>query len=90
MPVYAEPFCPGLSSQHRGRPQRHFTQLRIAEARKHLAQEHLPLFDIALICGFGDQRHITRVFQQLAGTSPSAWRRSQGAMQAGSGGLSPA
>ncbi|MGQ4827916.1 helix-turn-helix domain-containing protein [Enterococcus faecalis] len=38
----------------------------------------MPLSDIALMCGFGDQSHFTRVFRQIAGTSPGAWRRSQG------------
>jgi len=58
-------------------PQRYLMQLRITEAKKHLAQGHLPLSDIALMCGFDDQSHFTRVFRQLAGTSPGAWRRSQ-------------
>ena len=59
-------------------PQRYLMQLRIAEAKKHLSQQHLPLSDIALMCGFGDQSHFTRVFRQLTGTSPGAWRRSRG------------
>lgn len=71
-------------------PQRYLMQLRIDEAKKHLAQQHLPLSDIALMCGFGDQSHFTRVFRQLAGTSPGAWRRGHGDMQAGSGTLAPA
>lgn len=56
-------------------PQRYLTQLRIAEAKKHLAAQHSSLSDIALICGFGDQSHFTRVFRQITGTSPGAWRR---------------
>jgi AraC family transcriptional regulator len=71
-------------------PQRYLMQLRIAEAKKHLSQQHLPLSDIALMCGFGDQSHFTRVFRQLAETSPGAWRRSQGDRQAGPDKLSPA
>jgi len=68
-------------------PQRYLMQLRIAEAKKHLSQQHLPLSDIALMCGFGDQSHFTRVFRQITGTSPGAWRRSQGeqATAAGAG-----
>lgn len=70
-------------------PQRYLMQLRIAEAKKHLAQGHLPLSDIALMCGFGDQSHFTRVFRQFAGTSPGAWRRGRGDMQTGSDKLPP-
>lgn len=56
-------------------PQRYLLQLRVSEAKKHLVQQHLPLSDIALMCGFGDQSHFTRVFRQLAGRTPGAWRR---------------
>lgn len=56
-------------------PQRYLMQLRITEAKRHLSQQHLPLSDIALMCGFGDQSHFTRVFRQLTGATPGAWRR---------------
>lgn len=56
-------------------PHRHLTGLRVEEAKALLAQPHLPLADIALICGFGDQSHFTRVFGQVAGVSPGVWRR---------------
>lgn len=56
-------------------PHRCLTGLRIEEAKALLAQPHLPLADIALICGFGDQSHFTRVFGQIVGVSPGAWRR---------------
>jgi AraC family transcriptional regulator len=56
-------------------PQRYLMQLRVSEAKKHLVQQHLPLSDIALMCGFGDQSHFTRVFRQLTGATPGAWRR---------------
>jgi AraC family transcriptional regulator len=35
----------------------------------------LPLADIALICGFGDQSYFTRIFTRSVGASPGAWRR---------------
>ena len=35
--------------------------------------------DIALLCGFADQAHMTRVFTSVVGTSPGAWRREHGA-----------
>ncbi|WP_461317953.1 helix-turn-helix domain-containing protein [Bradyrhizobium diazoefficiens] len=37
----------------------------------------LPLADIALICGFGDQSYFTRVFSRNVGASPGAWRRAR-------------
>lgn len=56
-------------------PYRYLTTLRVEEAKKLLSQQHVPLSDVALMCGFGDQSHFTRVFRQLAGASPGAWRR---------------
>lgn len=56
-------------------PQRHLMQLRVEEAKRHIAQSGLPLSDVALVCGFGDQSHLTRVFRHLVGVTPGAWRR---------------
>jgi transcriptional regulator GlxA family with amidase domain len=57
-------------------PHRYLMQLRVDEAKR-LLQSRLPLADIALICGFGDQSHFTRVFGQVTGGSPGAWRRAK-------------
>ncbi|WP_457831280.1 helix-turn-helix transcriptional regulator, partial [Staphylococcus aureus] len=51
-------------------PHGYLMQLRLEEAKKLLLQPHLPLVDIALICGFGDQSHFTRVFGRLTGATP--------------------
>ncbi|KQT52636.1 hypothetical protein ASG54_11780 [Aureimonas sp. Leaf460] len=56
-------------------PHEQLTRLRIEEAKTHLLGSALPLADIALICGFGDQSYFTRVFTRTVGTSPGAWRR---------------
>jgi AraC family transcriptional regulator len=56
-------------------PQRYLMHLRVAEAKNLLSGQHLSLSDIALTCGFGDQSHFTRIFRQLVGDSPGAWRR---------------
>jgi AraC family transcriptional regulator len=58
-------------------PHRYLMQLRVDEAKRLLLQPHLPLADIGLICGFGDQSHFTRVFGQVTGVSPGAWRRAK-------------
>jgi len=36
---------------------------------------YLELADIALLCGFTDQSHFTRVFSRSEGYSPGRWRR---------------
>jgi AraC-like DNA-binding protein len=48
---------------------------RIEQARELLCSSELPLAEIALICGFADQSHFTRVFSRLVGASPGQWRR---------------
>jgi AraC-like DNA-binding protein len=57
-------------------PLHYLTHIRVREAKSLLASSTLPLADIALICGFGDQSYFTRVFSRSVGTSPGAWRRS--------------
>ena len=57
-------------------PHRYLMKLRIEEAKRLLSQRHVPLSDLALICGFCDQSHFTRAFRQMTGSSPGAWRRS--------------
>lgn len=49
---------------------------RVAQARDLLRNSGLPLAEVALICGFADQSHFTRVFARMVGASPGNWRRS--------------
>ncbi|WP_245466972.1 helix-turn-helix domain-containing protein [Bradyrhizobium elkanii] len=58
-------------------PHEFLSQLRIDEAKRLMLTTKLPLADIALICGFGDQSYFTRVFSRNVGTSPGAWRRAR-------------
>ncbi|HTI00299.1 MAG TPA: AraC family transcriptional regulator [Acidisoma sp.] len=58
-------------------PYRWLSGLRIEEAKRLLRQNELPLSEIALACGFGDQAHFTRVFSRDVGVAPGAWQRSQ-------------
>lgn len=58
------------------RPHQYLTHIRVQEAKALLSSSPLPLADIALICGFGDQSYFTRVFTRSVGASPGAWRRS--------------
>jgi AraC family transcriptional regulator len=57
-------------------PHQYLTHVRVQEAKTLLLSSTLPLTDIALICGFGDQSYFTRVFTRWVGASPGAWRRS--------------
>ncbi len=58
-------------------PHEFLSQLRIDEAKRLMLSTKLPLADIALICGFGDQSYFTRVFSRGVGKSPGAWRRAR-------------
>lgn len=57
------------------RPHRWLVEQRVEHAKRLLVTSALPLAEIAAICGFADQSHFTRVFSQLVGSGPSAWRR---------------
>lgn len=74
----------GLSQSQLGRafkastgltPHRWQIEARIARARQLLLESDLPLVEIALATGFAEQSHFSRVFRQVVGTAPSAWRR---------------
>jgi AraC family transcriptional regulator len=49
--------------------------LRVEVAQKLLEDSHVPLAEVAGMCGFADQSHFSRVFGRLLGKSPGAWRR---------------
>ncbi len=57
-------------------PHKWLMERRVEVAKEKLRDGRLSLSDVALACGFADQSHLTRVFTQLAGISPGAWRRS--------------
>jgi AraC-like DNA-binding protein len=48
---------------------------RIEHAQELLRQTTMPIVDIAIQSGFGDQAAFTRTFRQVAGVSPGRWRR---------------
>jgi AraC family transcriptional regulator len=48
---------------------------RIQQAKTLLLESSIATAEIAVICGFADQSHLTRVFTRLVGTPPSGWRR---------------
>jgi AraC family transcriptional regulator len=64
-------------------PHRWLTQLRVERAQELLALTTLPLADVAIRAGFGDQAAFTRTFHRLVGVPPGRWRR-ENARQASS------
>ncbi len=48
---------------------------RVEHAQRLMLLSHDSLSQIALACGFADQAHYCRVFRDVVGASPNAWRR---------------
>ena len=58
-------------------PHNYVLHLRVARARQLLQEPSVSLTEIALECGFSSHSHLTRVFHQFVGMTPSAYRRSR-------------
>jgi AraC family transcriptional regulator len=56
-------------------PHQWLIRRRVERARQLLLGNGLELADIAVVCGFVDQSHFTRVFTKLEGDSPGRWRQ---------------
>jgi AraC family transcriptional regulator len=56
-------------------PHRWLTRQRVERAKELLQDPERELAEIALLCGFVDQSHFTRVFSRSEGYSPGRWRR---------------
>lgn len=54
---------------------KYLTRYRIKAAKKHLAFTDLPLKEIASRCGFKTAAHFSRVFKEMVGETPAAFRR---------------
>jgi AraC family transcriptional regulator len=57
-------------------PHNYLLKLRVDRVRELLASSTLSLTEIALECGFSSHSHLTRVFRQILGATPSEYRRS--------------
>jgi AraC family transcriptional regulator len=57
-------------------PHNYLLKLRVDRVRDLLANPTLSLTDIALECGFSSHSHLSRVFRQVLGATPSEYRRS--------------
>ena len=58
-------------------PQQWQQERRVRLIKSELAGQDDSIAEIAARFGFSDQAHLTRVFRQYEGTTPSAWRRAQ-------------
>jgi AraC family transcriptional regulator len=56
-------------------PHNYLLKLRLDRVRELLATPTLSLTDIALECGFSSHSHLSRVFRQVLGSTPSEYRR---------------
>jgi AraC family transcriptional regulator len=57
-------------------PHQYLTERRIERAKRILRdEEETSLIDIAARCGFSSQSHMTRVFREQTGVTPSAFKR---------------
>lgn len=56
-------------------PHQWLMRRRIERAKELLRSQDMTLAEIALVCGFVDQSHLTRVFSRREKLPPGAWRR---------------
>jgi len=57
-------------------PHNYLLKLRVDRVRELLVSSTLSLTEIALECGFSSHSHLSRVFRQVLGATPSEYRRS--------------
>jgi AraC family transcriptional regulator len=55
-------------------PHQYILALRLAEAERVLTQTHLPISEIATLCGFASQSHLTTTMMRHRGTTPGEVR----------------
>jgi AraC-like DNA-binding protein len=56
-------------------PYRWILRHRVERSKSMLASTDTALAEIAVLCGFADQSHFTRMFKSFVGVTPAAWRR---------------
>ncbi len=59
-------------------PYRYVMLQRVARAKRLLSGGRLAVKEIAALCGFADQAHLTRVYLRETGTTPAAFRQAGG------------
>ena len=68
-------FCRTFKRTFGQSPHAYITTRRIEHAKNLMLQSEEQLSVIALLCGFTDQAHLSKLFRQHTGETPGAWRR---------------
>ena len=55
-------------------PHRYLMEMRVAKARQMLERTNISIAEIAVICGFTHQEHLTRLFRRYHQATPGAYR----------------
>ncbi len=61
-------------------PHAYIVRRRLTRARLLMLTTEAALCEVALVCGFADQAHFTKLFRNYTGMSPAAWRRERRGM----------
>jgi AraC-like DNA-binding protein len=61
-------------------PHAYMLRRRVERASHLMLVSDNSLSDIALACGMADQAHLCKIFRQLTGQTPAAWRRARRAV----------
>jgi AraC family transcriptional regulator len=64
-------------------PGAHLRRRRVELAQQLMLSTEKSLAEISCECGLSDQSHLTKLFRQLVGITPAAWRRLRGAGSTG-------
>jgi AraC-like DNA-binding protein len=59
-------------------PHQWLIRKRVERAQELLLRGRIGLAEVAVVCGFVDQSHLSRVFARFAGVSPGRWRQQNG------------
>jgi AraC family transcriptional regulator len=57
-------------------PHQYLIRLRVMKAQALIRDRSARLIDVALACGFSNHAHLSRIFRQIIGATPSEYRRS--------------
>jgi AraC family transcriptional regulator len=68
-------FCRAFKRTFGQTPHVYVTARRLHRAKSLMLQSDEPLSVIALLCGFTDQAHLSKLFRRHTGETPAAWRR---------------
>lgn len=68
-------FCRAFKESFGDTPHAHIMRMRLERVQELMLTTADPLSQIALACGLSDQAHLSRLFRQAMGETPSVWRR---------------